>query len=74
MADLEDFDFKAFVVDGGHQVCHECSPVRDGEDALFGIHSLDDLALHGGPHARLRRGADHGCRPERTLRGPRASP
>lgn len=33
------------VVDGGHQVYYECSPVRDGEDDLFGMRSLDDLAL-----------------------------
>lgn len=33
------------VVDGGHQVYYECSPVWDGEDDLFDVHSLDDLAL-----------------------------
>jgi hypothetical protein len=32
------------VVDGGHQVYYECSPVWDGEDDLFDVHSLDDLA------------------------------
>lgn len=35
----------ALVVDGGHQVYFECSPVWDGEDDLFDVHSLDDLAL-----------------------------
>ncbi|WP_329038923.1 hypothetical protein OHT61_15645 [Streptomyces sp. NBC_00178] len=36
---------ETLVVDGGAPVYDECSPVWDGEDALFGIHSLDDLAL-----------------------------
>lgn len=31
--------------DGGHQVFMECAPVWDGEDDLFDLHSLDDLAL-----------------------------
>ncbi|WP_329209301.1 hypothetical protein OG257_20035 [Streptomyces sp. NBC_00683] len=33
------------LVDGGHQVYYECSPVWDGEDDLFDVRSLDDLAL-----------------------------
>ncbi|MEK8143392.1 hypothetical protein NKH18_18620 [Streptomyces sp. M10(2022)] len=33
------------TADGGHQVYQECAPVWDGEDELFDVHSLDDLAL-----------------------------
>jgi hypothetical protein len=33
------------VLDGGLQVYHECAPVWDGEDDLFDITSLADLAL-----------------------------
>ncbi|MEO3972680.1 hypothetical protein [Streptomyces sp. CAU 1734] len=33
------------LVDGGLQVYYECSPVWDGEDDLFDVRSLDDLAL-----------------------------
>ncbi|MFF2013285.1 DUF6892 domain-containing protein [Streptomyces sp. NPDC058195] len=33
------------LVDGGHQVYYECSPVWDGEDELFDVSSLDDLDL-----------------------------
>ncbi|WP_406393857.1 DUF6892 domain-containing protein [Streptomyces sp. NBC_00887] len=33
------------LIDGGHQVYGECSPVWDGEDDLFDVRSLDDLAL-----------------------------
>jgi uncharacterized protein DUF6892 len=33
------------VLDGGLQVYAECSPVWDGEDDLFDIAALDDLAL-----------------------------
>ncbi|WP_405811013.1 hypothetical protein OG524_17665 [Streptomyces sp. NBC_01520] len=33
------------VVDGGHQVSYECSPVRDGEDDLFDTRSLDGMVL-----------------------------
>lgn len=33
------------VMDGGLQVYQECAPVWDGEDELFDIASLDDLAL-----------------------------
>lgn len=32
-------------MDGGNQVYQECAPVWDGEDDLFDIASLDDLAL-----------------------------
>ncbi|MEU5882105.1 hypothetical protein [Spirillospora sp. NPDC047279] len=32
-------------MDGGNQVYQECAPVWDGEDDLFDIGSLDDLAL-----------------------------
>ncbi|MFI8306119.1 DUF6892 domain-containing protein [Streptomyces sp. NPDC085927] len=32
-------------MDGGNRVYQECAPVWDGEDDLFGIASLDDLAL-----------------------------
>ncbi len=35
----------SLLIDGGHQVYYECSPVWDGEDDLFDVHSLDDLAL-----------------------------
>ncbi|WP_290060717.1 DUF6892 domain-containing protein [Amycolatopsis solani] len=33
------------VMDGGLRVYQECAPVWDGEDALFDIGSLADLAL-----------------------------
>ncbi|MEU0632304.1 hypothetical protein [Streptomyces sp. NPDC005989] len=33
------------LIDGGHQVYYECSPVWDGEDDLFDVGSLDDLDL-----------------------------
>ncbi|MEL5958667.1 hypothetical protein AADR41_28565 [Streptomyces sp. CLV115] len=33
------------VLDGGLQVYYECSPVRDGEDELLDVESLDDLDL-----------------------------
>ncbi|MFF9567788.1 DUF6892 domain-containing protein [Streptomyces sp. NPDC014685] len=33
------------LIDGGLQVYYECSPVWDGEDDLFDVHSLDDLDL-----------------------------
>ncbi|MFD7497616.1 DUF6892 domain-containing protein [Streptomyces sp. NPDC059832] len=36
---------ETFLVDGGHQVYYECSPVWDGEDDLFDVGSLDDLDL-----------------------------
>ncbi|MFF0110099.1 DUF6892 domain-containing protein [Streptomyces hirsutus] len=32
-------------MDGGNRVYQECAPVWDGEDDLFDIASLDDLAL-----------------------------
>ncbi|MGY0065436.1 DUF6892 domain-containing protein [Streptomyces sp. QTS137] len=32
-------------IDGGNQVYQECAPVWDGEDDLFDITSLEDLAL-----------------------------
>ncbi|MDI3405194.1 DUF6892 domain-containing protein [Streptomyces cavernicola] len=32
-------------MDGGNQVYQECAPVWDGEDDLFDVASLDDLAL-----------------------------
>ena len=32
-------------VDGGNQVYQECAPIWDGEDDLFDVGSLDDLAL-----------------------------
>jgi hypothetical protein len=35
----------SLLIDGGNQVYYECSPVWDGEDDLFDVHSLDDLAL-----------------------------
>ncbi|MFC9247681.1 DUF6892 domain-containing protein [Streptomyces sp. NPDC057136] len=31
--------------DGGNIVYNECCPMWDGEDDLFDVHSLDDLAL-----------------------------
>jgi len=33
------------LLDGGLQVYYECSPVWDGEDDLYDVRSLDDLAL-----------------------------
>ncbi|MFT7839164.1 hypothetical protein Q5530_23730 [Saccharothrix sp. BKS2] len=46
------------TTDGGLEVYHQCSPFWDGEDDLFDITSLDDLALlpnlraiHGGNEA-----------------------
>lgn len=33
------------TIDGGHQVYQECAPVWDGEDELFDVRSLADLAL-----------------------------
>ncbi|MEA5363226.1 hypothetical protein VA596_27095 [Amycolatopsis sp., V23-08] len=33
------------VMDGGLQVYQECSPIWDGEDDLYDVTSLDDLAL-----------------------------
>jgi hypothetical protein len=36
---------ESLLIDGGHQIYYECSPVWDGEDDLYDIHSLDDLAL-----------------------------
>ncbi|MFH8759986.1 DUF6892 domain-containing protein [Streptomyces atroolivaceus] len=44
------------VFDGGNQVFHECSPVRDGEDDLFDVRSLDDLPLL--PNLKRVLGAD----------------
>ncbi|MFE3513797.1 DUF6892 domain-containing protein [Streptomyces sp. NPDC059166] len=44
------------LLDGGHQVYYECSPVWDGEDDLFDVRSLDDLALL--PNLRLIDNAD----------------
>jgi hypothetical protein len=35
----------SLLVGAGHQVYYECSPVRDGEDDLFDVGSLDDLDL-----------------------------
>ncbi|MFJ1758915.1 DUF6892 domain-containing protein [Amycolatopsis sp. NPDC088138] len=32
-------------MDGGLQVYQECSPIWDGEDDLYDVTSLDDLAL-----------------------------
>ncbi|GAA1304952.1 MULTISPECIES: hypothetical protein [unclassified Streptomyces] len=43
------------LIDGGHQVYYECSPVWDGEDDLFDVGSLDDLDLL--PNLRLISGA-----------------
>ncbi|MFB8031590.1 hypothetical protein ACFC5Z_01255 [Streptomyces sp. NPDC056004] len=36
---------ETLLIDGGHQVYYECSPVWDGEDDLFDVGSLDDLDL-----------------------------
>lgn len=33
------------LIDGGHRVYYHCSPVWDGEDDLYDVRSLDDLAL-----------------------------
>ncbi|MEU0397504.1 hypothetical protein ABZ208_32970 [Streptomyces sp. NPDC006208] len=33
------------VMDGGNEVYTECSPIWDGEDDLYDVASLDDLAL-----------------------------
>ncbi|WP_410622596.1 DUF6892 domain-containing protein [Amycolatopsis sp. cmx-8-4] len=33
------------VMDGGLRVYQECAPIWDGEDELFDVSSLDDLAL-----------------------------
>lgn len=43
-------------MDGGNQVYQECAPVWDGEDDLFDIASLDDLALL--PNLRRVLGSD----------------
>ena len=32
-------------IDGGNRVYQECAPIWDGEDDLFDVGSLDDLAL-----------------------------
>ncbi|MFJ9763192.1 DUF6892 domain-containing protein [Streptomyces erythrochromogenes] len=40
LATVEELTF-----DGGHQVFMECAPVWDGEDDLFDVRRLDDLAL-----------------------------
>ncbi|MCX4865637.1 hypothetical protein OG298_19855 [Streptomyces sp. NBC_01005] len=45
------------LIDGGHQVYYECSPVWDGEDDLFDVGSLDDLDLL--PNLRLISGAQN---------------
>ncbi|MFF8960337.1 DUF6892 domain-containing protein [Streptomyces sp. NPDC014894] len=44
------------TIDGGHQVYQECAPVWDGEDELFDVRSLADLALV--PHLQRVIGAD----------------
>ncbi|MFD4829655.1 DUF6892 domain-containing protein [Streptomyces uncialis] len=44
------------TIDGGHQVYQECAPVWDGEDELFDVRSLADLALV--PNLRSVVGAD----------------
>ncbi|MFG2987105.1 DUF6892 domain-containing protein [Streptomyces sp. NPDC048258] len=44
------------LVDGGNQIYYECSPVWDGEDDLFDVQSLDDLALL--PNLKRLIGAD----------------
>jgi hypothetical protein len=36
---------ETLCVDGGLEVYQECAPVWDGEDDLFDVRSLDDLAL-----------------------------
>jgi len=44
------------LFDGGNQVFAECAPVWDGEDDLFDVRSLDDLALV--PNLRTFQGAE----------------
>lgn len=44
--------------DGGNYVYNECCPMWDGEDALFDVRSLDDLALL--PNLKLVAGAGEG--------------
>jgi hypothetical protein len=44
------------LVDGGLQVYYECAPVWDGEDDLFDVKSLADLALL--PNLRRMDGVD----------------
>ncbi|WP_367129168.1 hypothetical protein [Saccharothrix sp. HUAS TT1] len=48
------------TTDGGLEVYHQCAPFWDGEDDLFDVTSLDDLALlpnlrviHGGDEAMM---------------------
>ncbi|MFC5291354.1 DUF6892 domain-containing protein [Actinokineospora guangxiensis] len=48
------------ITDGGLEIYHQCSPFWDGEDDLFDVTSLDDLALlpnlrviHGGDEAMM---------------------
>ncbi|MFE5856179.1 DUF6892 domain-containing protein [Streptomyces sp. NPDC056500] len=36
---------EVLLADGGNEVYNECAPMWDGEDDLFDVRSLDDLAL-----------------------------
>ncbi|MFC5956144.1 DUF6892 domain-containing protein [Streptomyces pratens] len=66
-------------MDGGNQVYQECAPVWDGEDDLFDVTPLDDLALLpnlrrvlgseflGPDLADIRRKPGHHGRPSLTL-------
>jgi hypothetical protein len=44
------------TTDGGLEIYHQCSPYWDGEDDLFDVTSLDDLALL--PNLRVIHGGD----------------
>lgn len=46
------------MADAGNEVYHECAPLWDGEDDLFDVHSLDDLALL--PNLKRVVGAEEG--------------
>ncbi|MFF5897477.1 DUF6892 domain-containing protein [Streptomyces argenteolus] len=50
------------LLDGGHSVYFHCSPIWDGEDDLYDVHSLDDLQLL--PNLKHIRGADDFWPPE----------
>ncbi|MEU5402912.1 hypothetical protein ABZ348_26850 [Streptomyces sp. NPDC005963] len=46
------------IADGGNEVYNECAPMWDGEDDLFDVYSLDDLALL--PNLKRIAGAEEG--------------
>ncbi|MEU0991233.1 DUF6892 domain-containing protein [Streptomyces sp. NPDC005953] len=49
---------EVLIADGGNEVYNECAPMWDGEDDLFDVRSLDDLALL--PNLKCIAGAEEG--------------